>query len=60
MFADASVRHKCIKLGIGKYAYMREYVNEFKEYVRSEEEENDNTKHLNETFATLAVSPGKC
>ena len=39
---------------------MREYVDEFREYVRSGGEENENPKHLVETFATLAVIPGKC
>ena len=60
VFADASIRHKRINLGLGKDACMREYVDEFREYVRSGGEENENTKHLKETFATLAVSPGEC
>ena len=38
---------------------MREYVNEFIEYVGSGGEENENTKHLKETFATLAVNRGE-
>ena len=60
VFADARMRHKCIKLGLGKDACMKEYVDEFREYVRSGGEENYNPKHLKKTFATLAVSPGKC
>ena len=39
---------------------MREYVDEFRESVRTGGEENQNAKHLKETFATLAVSPGEC
>ena len=38
---------------------MREYVNKFIEYVRSGGEKNENTKHLKETFATLAVNRGE-
>ena len=60
VFADASIRHKRINLGLGKDACMREYADEFREYVRSGGEENENPKHLMETFATLAVIPGKC
>ena len=60
MFADASIRHKCIKLGLGKDACMREYVDEFSEYVRSGGKENENPKHIKKTFATLAVIPGEC
>ena len=59
VFADASISQVCINFGLGKDAFMREYVSEFKEYVRSEEE-NENTKHINETFVTLAVSSGEC
>ena len=39
---------------------MRKYVDEFREYVRSGGKENENTKHLKETFTTLAVGPGEC
>ena len=49
-----------IKLGLGKNACMRENVDEFRQYVRSGGEENENTKHLKKTFATLTVSPGEC
>ena len=38
---------------------MREYVDEFREYVRSGGEGHENTKHLKKTFATLTVSPGE-
>ena len=38
---------------------MKEYVDEFREYVGSGWGENENTKHFKETFATLAVGPGK-
>ena len=38
---------------------MKEYVNKFIEYVRSGGKENENTKHLKETFATLAVNRGE-
>ena len=39
VFADASKRHMCIKFGLGKNACVREYVDKFREYVRSEGEE---------------------
>ena len=57
-FADASIRHKCVKLGLGKDACIRENVEKFREYVRLGGEENK--KHFKETFFTLAVSSSEC
>ena len=59
-FADVSIKHTCINLGLGKDACMREYVDEFREYVGSGGEENENKKHFKETFVTLAVSSSEC
>ena len=39
---------------------MREYVDEFREYVESGGEGNANKKHFKETFVTLAVSSSEC
>ena len=44
-----SIRHTCIKLGLGKDACMREH-------VRSKVKENKKTKHLKAAFAPLAVN----
>lgn len=60
VFADDSVRYLCEKLGLDKDGSMRSYVDGFREFVRSGGKENDASKHLKATFATLAVSSAEC
>ena len=49
-----------IMLGLGKDAFMREYVDEFRDYAKSGGKENKRTKPLKETFVTMAVSSAEC
>ena len=59
VFADASIR-QVYKAGFRKECLHERICGGVQRIWKIRRGKNENTKHLKETFATLAVSPGEC
>lgn len=59
-FADESVRYLCAKLDLVEDESLRYYIDGFREYVRSGGKETAASKHLKDTFGTIAISSAEC